>query len=138
MSTSLTNMVKIQATVTSNAVFVGGTKVGTLTAKSSNTNVATVTVNDVASASSSLPITITEVGKGTATITVEFKDTKGNVVFTKTLTVTGKDAGAFAGYVIETDATEIDLDKDVAPETNDDAVNLQFTKLMLKETKFRL
>ncbi|ARA98449.1 S-layer homology domain-containing protein [Geobacillus thermodenitrificans] len=114
---------KIQATVTSNAVFVGGTKVGTLTAKSSNTNVATVTVNDVASASSSLPITITEVGKGTATITVEFKDTKGNVVFTKTLTVTGKDAGAFAGYVIETDATEIDLDKDVAPETNDDAVN---------------
>ncbi|MGG3739375.1 S-layer homology domain-containing protein [Aeribacillus pallidus] len=114
---------KIQATVTSNDVFVGGTKVGTLTAKSSNTNVATVTVNDVASASSSLPITITEVGKGTATITVEFKDTKGNVVFTKTLTVTGKDAGAFAGYVIETDATEIDLDKDVAPETNDDAVN---------------
>jgi hypothetical protein len=114
---------KIQATVTSNEVFVGGNKVGTLTAKSSNTNVAEVEVKDVTEASSSLPITITEVGKGTATITVEFKDTKGNVVFTKTLTVTGKDAGAFAGYVIETDATEIDLDKDVAPETNDDTVN---------------
>jgi hypothetical protein len=114
---------KIQATVTSNEVSVGGNKVGTLTAKSSNTNVAKVEVKDVTQASSSLPITITEVGKGTATITVEFKDTKGNVVFTKTLTVTGKDAGAFAGYVIETDATEIDLDKDVAPETNDDTVN---------------
>lgn len=68
-------------------------------------------------------IRITEVGKGTATITVEFKDTKGNVVFTKTLTVTGKDAGAFAGYVIETNATEIDLDKDSGTEPNDDAVN---------------
>ncbi|SFA52589.1 S-layer homology domain-containing protein [Parageobacillus thermantarcticus] len=114
---------KIQATVTSNEVFVGKNKVGTLTAKSSNTNVATVTVNNVTQPSSSLPIRITEAGKGTATITVEFKDTKGNVVFTKTLTVTGKDAGAFAGYVIETDATEIDLDKDVNLEPNDDTVN---------------
>lgn len=113
----------IKATVDANGnVSVGGNTVGTLTAKSSNTNVATVAV-DTVTESSSLPITITEVGKGTATITVEFKDTKGNVVFTKTLTVTGKDAGAFAGYVIETNATEIDLDKDSGTEPNDDAVN---------------
>jgi hypothetical protein len=114
----------IKATVDANGnVSVGGNTVGTLTAKSSNTNVATVAVDTVTTESSSLPITITEVGKGTATITVEFKDTKGNVVFTKTLTVTGKDAGAFAGYVIETNATEIDLDKDSGTEPNDDAVN---------------
>jgi len=107
---------------TSGTVTVGSTNY-TLTVKSSNTNVATATVGAVNQPASSLPITITEAGKGTATITVEMKDAKGNVVFTKTLTVTGKDAGAFAGYVIETDATEIDLDKDVAPETNDDTVN---------------
>jgi hypothetical protein len=128
---------KFQATVSSNNVYVGTTKVGTLTAKSSNTNVATVTVNDVVTPSSSLPITITEVGKGTATITVEFKDTKGNVVFTKTLTVTGKEAGAFAGYVIETDATEIDLDKDVAPEVNDDTVNFTVYEVDAQGNKIR-
>lgn len=46
---------KIQATVSSNDVFVGTTKVGTLTAKSSNKNVATVTVDNVTQPSSSLP-----------------------------------------------------------------------------------
>lgn len=116
---------EIKATVVaeSGKVSVGGKEVGTLSVKSSNTNVAKANLNDVTTESSSLPVTITEVGKGTATITVTFKDTKGNVVFTKTLNVTGKDAGAFAGYVIETDANAIDLDKDVAPEANDDAVN---------------
>lgn len=116
---------EIKATVNaeSGKVSVGGKEVGTLSVKSSNTNVAKANLNDVTTESSSLPVTITEVGKGTATITVTFKDTKGNVVFTKTLNVTGKDAGAFAGYVIETDANAIDLDKDVAPEANDDAVN---------------
>ncbi|WP_368996736.1 hypothetical protein [Caldifermentibacillus hisashii] len=116
---------EIKATVDaeSGKVSVGGKEVGTLSVKSSNTNVAKANLNDVTTESSSLPVTITEVGKGTATITVTFKDTKGNVVFTKTLNVTGKDAGAFAGYVIETDANAIDLDKDVAPEANDDAVN---------------
>ncbi|AZB44585.1 hypothetical protein CEF21_21125 [Bacillus sp. FJAT-42376] len=108
---------------TTGTVSVGGNAVGTMTVKSSNTNVATVALNDVTTAASSLPVTVTEVGKGTATITAELKDTKGNVVFTKTFTVTGKDAGAFAGYSIETDATAIDLDKDTAPEENDDAVN---------------
>lgn len=116
---------EIKATVVaeSGKVSVGGKEVGTLSVKSSNTNVAKANLNDVTTESSSLPVTITEAGKGTATITVTFKDTKGNVVFTKTLNVTGKDAGAFAGYVIETDANAIDLDKDVAPEANDDAVN---------------
>lgn len=95
----------------------------TLSVKSSNTAIATATVDAVATADSSLPITISEVAKGTATITVELKDASGAVVFTKAITVNGKDAGAFAGYVIETDATAIDLDKDVAPEANDDAVN---------------
>lgn len=95
----------------------------TMTVKSSNTSIATAVIDAVASPASTLPITITEAGKGTATITVELKDASGAVVFTKAIAVNGKDAGALAGYVIETDASAIDLDKDVSPEANDDAVN---------------
>ncbi|MEJ9152329.1 S-layer homology domain-containing protein [Bacillus smithii] len=117
-------------------VKVGDTTVGTLTAKSSNTNVATVDVDTVDTASS-VPVKVTEVGKGTATVTVEFKDTKGNVVFTKTFTVTGKDAGAFAGYVIETDSNAIDLDKDVAPEKNDDTVHFSVYEVDAQGNKIK-
>ena len=129
------------ATVDSNGnVKVGDTTVGTLTVKSSNTNVATVAVDVDAvgnSPSSTIPVTVTKVGKGTATVTVEFKDTKGNVVFTKTFTVTGKDAGAFAGYVIETDSNAIDLDKDVAPEKNDDTVHFSVYEVDAQGNKIK-
>lgn len=119
-------------------VSVGGTEVGTLTAKSSNNNVATATIGNVTTADSELPITITEVGKGTTTVTVTFKNTKGTEVFTKTLTVTGKDSGAFAGYSIETDATAIDLDKDAASEANDDEVNFKVYEVDAQGNKIGL
>ena len=118
-------------------VKVGDTTVGTLTAKSSNTNVATVAVDAVDSPSSTIPVTVTKAGKGTATVTVEFKDTKGNVVFTKTFTVTGKDAGAFAGYVIETDSNAIDLDKDNPPEKNDDTVHFSVYEVDAQGNKIK-
>jgi len=118
-------------------VKVGDATVGTLTVKSSNTNVATVAVGAVDSPSSTIPVTVTEAGKGTATVTVEFKDTKGNVVFTKTFTVTGKDAGAFAGYVIETDSNAIDLDKDDAPEKNDDTVHFSVYEVDAQGNKIK-
>lgn len=118
-------------------VKVGDVTVGTLTVKSSNTNVATVAVDAVNSPSSTIPVTVTKAGKGTATVTVEFKDTKGNVVFTKTFTVTGKDAGAFAGYVIETDSNAIDLDKDDAPEKNDDTVHFSVYEVDAQGNKIK-
>ncbi|MGG3882342.1 S-layer homology domain-containing protein [Bacillus smithii] len=132
------------ATVDSDGnVKVGDTTVGTLTAKSSNTNVATVAVGAVGdspssdSPSSTIPVTVTKAGKGTATVTVEFKDTKGNVVFTKTFTVTGKDAGAFAGYVIETDSNAIDLDKDNPPEKNDNTVHFSVYEVDAQGNKIK-
>lgn len=130
----------VEATVvgSTGVVTVGGTAVGTLTAKSSNDNVATATTGDVSPAASSLPITITEKGKGTATVTVTFKNTKGEVVFTKTITVTGKDSGALASYSIETDATAIDLDKDAASEVNDDEVNFKVYEVDAQGNKIGL
>ena len=99
-----------------------GSSTYTMSVKSSNNNIATAVI-DSATAVSSLPITINEIGKGSATITVDLKAANGTVVFTKTLTVTGKDAGALAGYAIETDSTLIDLDDDSAEASSDDAVN---------------
>ncbi|WP_214890921.1 hypothetical protein [Exiguobacterium sp. s142] len=90
-------------------VRVAGDKVGTLEVKSSNTNVATVSLD------ANGDVSVEEEGRnGSATVTVTFKDNAGKVVFTKSVAVKVSEFDAtVASYDLVLTSANKALDADV-------------------------
>ncbi|WP_070328523.1 hypothetical protein [Exiguobacterium aurantiacum] len=103
-------------------VKVGTSKVGTLEVKSSNTNVATVSLD------ANGAVVAEGERNGTATVTITFKDNAGKVVFTKSVAVKVSEFDAtVASYdlVLTSANTSLDADVDVAPAANDNFVSFE-------------
>ncbi|TCI39146.1 MULTISPECIES: hypothetical protein [unclassified Exiguobacterium] len=103
-------------------VKVGTSKVGTLEVKSSNTNVATVSLD------ANGAVVAEGERNGTATVTITFKDNAGKVVFTKSVAVKVSEFDAtVAAYdlVLTSANTSLDADVDVAPAANDNFVSFE-------------
>lgn len=113
-------------------VTVGGNVVGTLSAQSSNTRVATVALNGTPGSEG---VTLTEGDReGSATVTVTFKDTSDKVVFTKSIAVKRTEFDAVvAGYDLEITSSnkslDADNDTDEGASGADDSVTFQVVKL---------
>ncbi|TCI64001.1 hypothetical protein [Exiguobacterium sp. SH3S1] len=101
----------------------GTSKVGTLEVKSSNTNVASVKLDDNGK------VSVKEEGRnGSATVTITFKDNAGKVVFTKSVAVKVSEFDAtVASYdlVLTSENTSLDADVDVEPAANDNFVSFE-------------
>ncbi|TCI52847.1 hypothetical protein EVJ30_09370 [Exiguobacterium sp. SH5S13] len=104
-------------------VRVAGDKVGTLEVKSSNTNVATVSLD------ANGDVSVEEEDRnGSATVTVTFKDNAGKVVFTKSVAVKVSEFDAtVASYdlVLTSGNTSLDADVDTTPADQDDEVTYE-------------
>ena len=99
-----------------------------LTVKSSNTKAAVATV------ATDGTVTIDKVAKGSSTVTVEYKNAAGTVVFTKSIAVTVSEFGTeTATYKLALDSTntvlDADNDEDESGADEDDSVAFVLNKL---------